>query len=722
MANLTTTTIASTGTLRLPNGTTAQRPVTPAVGMFRFNTDLGYTEYYNGSAWVAQSNSPALLRQNIASGGLISQVGPYKVHTYAYNAMYSDFSQTAVTDTSANSDFIVMKTFVANKTGNIDLKFTAYIQSGTFYFAYRVRVNSSTVIGSGSYANNLYGGDISSVHSYRRFILTNMSVTIGDVVTVEMVSSTGAGVPTLGNGQTLFLKDLVAYQYSDVFIPKMTGTVEVLVIGGGGGGGGSAGDGWNAGGGGGGGVIYNSAFPVVANTIYNVTVGRGGGAGATTSSNNGSVTTQGTSGGNSSFSTLVAIGGGGGGASSGVTGGQGSKNNGLSGGSGGGAGVSYSSSFTAGGTGTTAQGFAGGTSSTTGNGYGAGGGGAGSIGATNTTGGVGGGLGLVYAVNGRPEYYSWGGNTGQVYPSDAPDGSGAGGDASFNPASVFVHSGAGGSGVVIVRYINVEPVAVTQTFTNVGTMAWIAPAGVTRVEALVVGGGGGGGNRFGGGGGAGGLVYNSSYLVVPGRSYTITVGDGGSGGTSNSVRGSSGSNSVFDRLVAFGGGGGASESQAALSGGSGGGGSYATPTAGTGTALQGNAGGTGRDGPRANGGGGGAGSGGYGLGTRANGGDGLPLSISGETRYYAGGGGGADNRIDSAGFGSPPYGIGGSGGGGNGGGGESSGQCDSKPGQGEDGLANTGGGGGGGAYNPVPATGRNGGNGGSGIVILRWYP
>lgn len=40
-----------TGRLRLPTGTTAQRPGSPAAGWIRFNTSLTQFEGYNGSAW-----------------------------------------------------------------------------------------------------------------------------------------------------------------------------------------------------------------------------------------------------------------------------------------------------------------------------------------------------------------------------------------------------------------------------------------------------------------------------------------------------------------------------------------------------------------------------------------------------------------------------------------------------------------------------------------------
>lgn len=44
---------SSTGSIRVPVGTEAQRPVTPLSGMFRFNDDADKFEGYNGTAWGA---------------------------------------------------------------------------------------------------------------------------------------------------------------------------------------------------------------------------------------------------------------------------------------------------------------------------------------------------------------------------------------------------------------------------------------------------------------------------------------------------------------------------------------------------------------------------------------------------------------------------------------------------------------------------------------------
>jgi len=259
----------------------------------------------------------------------------------------------------------------------------------------------------------------------------------------------------------------------------------------------------------------------------------------------------------------------------------------------------------------------------------------------------------------------------------------------------------------------------TPTLTNT---SWTAPTGVTAIEVLVVAGGGGGSSGGSGGGGAGGLIYNSSYPVTPGTSYTITVGSGGSGGGSSGGRGTSGSNSVFASLTAIGGGAGGSTysgSNNGDTGGSGGGGGGGSGGAtgqgngGVGTVGQGFAGGNGYcliSTYVFGGGGGGAvqagNNGYYGGSGGGSGGNGAQFAISGTVTYYAGGGGGGAYVTGSSG-------AGGLGGGGNGGnyGNAYSGNSGLNGGAG---TASTGGGGGGANY------ASSGGAGGSGIVIIKY--
>jgi len=47
------TTTGATGAAQAPTGTTANRPLPPAAGQFRFNTDLGVMEVYTGTGWTS---------------------------------------------------------------------------------------------------------------------------------------------------------------------------------------------------------------------------------------------------------------------------------------------------------------------------------------------------------------------------------------------------------------------------------------------------------------------------------------------------------------------------------------------------------------------------------------------------------------------------------------------------------------------------------------------
>ena len=81
MANLKNTTITDSGSLELPQGTTAQRPPTPLTGSIRYNTTLEETEFYNGDSWKNITDS-----FTEASGGIIvdADIGgiPYRLHYF----------------------------------------------------------------------------------------------------------------------------------------------------------------------------------------------------------------------------------------------------------------------------------------------------------------------------------------------------------------------------------------------------------------------------------------------------------------------------------------------------------------------------------------------------------------------------------------------------------------------------------------------------------------
>ena len=274
-------------------------------------------------------------------------------------------------------------------------------------------------------------------------------------------------------------------------------------------------------------------------------------------------------------------------------------------------------------------------------------------------------------------------------------------------------------------------------------------------DILVVGGGGAGGQWMGGGGGAGGVVYAISQTLSA-ATYRVRVGKGGVGiisstdpaqlginqdGVESSLMNSDASlyitltlGGVSQQLRGLGGGGGATYHLPATingrNGGSGGGCSetndngYVINTAGTttqpatywnGTAyvVGGKAGRQNTNTAQEYGAGGGGGLGNQATDYR-NGNDGVAISIIGASQFYAAGGGTGQYGNQS----STSFGLGGSGIGGNGRIWNGSAYAVAPRDQATSGANGTGSGGGGGAFVQTP-TGYAG-NGGSGIIIIRY--
>jgi len=294
------------------------------------------------------------------------------------------------------------------------------------------------------------------------------------------------------------------------------------------------------------------------------------------------------------------------------------------------------------------------------------------------------------------------------------------------------------------------------TFNSPGTfqvtkIATESPAPIYNIVSYAVsaGGGGSGGSinniHTAGGGGGGGYrggrnqpvdsytespLCASSGLAVSAQSYSIVVGAGGAGGC-GVTRGTNGVNSVFQSITSAGGGGGgaigspgAPACRSGRPGGSGGGGSSQTAAnGGTGNTppvspAQGSNGGAGTDAPpdlRGGGGGGATATGGTGspAAIQGRGGAGATTTISGSSLGYSGGGsaGGTGGGGPGAGAAASPCGSG------------AAGQPKCSPFDGNNATDNRGGGGGGSAANPsAPGSPGNfpGGNGGSGVVIIRY--
>jgi len=550
-------------------------------------------------------------------------------------------------------------------------------------------------------------------------------------------------------------------------VPQSIESIDVLVVAGGGGGGSD-----NGGGGGAGGLVFQSNIIVVPGSSYRLNVGSGG-IGSTINVGGGK------NGDNSAFGTIIGIGGGSGG--EGECGVQKAKSGGSGGGGHGESKTCLSESNGATGLqpSSSSGGFgnSGGNGGTAGDNGGGGGGGAGSVGGNgNTThGGVGGSgkyfgdiFGTFFGDNG---WFSGGGGGGSQNTCSGcvnfgglggggmggpisdihgrPNTGGGGGGRGYT-SSNSEKGGNGGSGIVLIRHkintINMRNLisagySLSQgdktlyidewgnrysinTFTTVGSHLYIVPNNTRSLEVIVVGGGGGGGADNGGGGGGGGIAVSDHYVVEPNTTYPVKVGKGGTGATINQNDVKNGEDSAFGTIIGIGGGsGGEGECgvQKAMSGGSGGGGHGESKTclseSNGATGLQpssssggfGNSGGNGGTaGDNGGGGGGGAGSvGGNGNTTHGGvGGSGKYFgdifgTFFGDNGWFSGGGGGgSQNKCSGC------VNFGGLGGGGMGG-----------PISNIHGRPNTGGGGGGRGF--TSSYSEKGGNGGSGIVMVK---
>jgi len=257
-----------------------------------------------------------------------------------------------------------------------------------------------------------------------------------------------------------------AFLSSGTFTPATGLSCDVLVVAGGGGGGAGT---YSAGGGGGAGGVFYATSQSVGSSAQTVTLGAGGAGGDY------ATTTSGSNGNNSSFASLTAgVAGGGGG-----TGATVGKNGGSGGG--GGAGTSIAGGTTTQtGTGGTGYGFAGGTATAAT--AAAGGGGSGAVGANGASvlAGAGGaglntwsswlstvGLGVsgyIAGGGGGANGYSTtaaggtgGGGAGAGYNVTAPvvgtANTGSGGGGGGGTSATYGNGAAGGSGLVIIRYL-----------------------------------------------------------------------------------------------------------------------------------------------------------------------------------------------------------------------------------------------------------------------------
>ncbi|MFH1226379.1 MAG: DUF2341 domain-containing protein [Planctomycetota bacterium] len=371
---------------------------------------------------------------------------------------------------TVGADNISMQ-WVDNSVGETGFKVWRSVDGVNYTLVASLACNTTSYTNNGLITGNTY---TYKVLAYNGIGDSNYSNVVLD--TTYFITATG-GTITYSGGYKIH-----TFTSSGTFNVTGGGNVEVLVVAGGGSGGNHNTTNGN-GGGGGGGVMSNAAFSVISGTMT-VTVGNGGAAIPN------STIGIGNNGANSVFGSLTAIGGGGGGGSGVSPGGPGQN-----GGSGGGAAQPNGGGGT-GGTSTQTGGYgnAGGNDAVSWTGGGGGGAGSAGVAGSSSAPGGNGGTGFACSISGSLQYYAGGGggggntsdragdgfdgggrgcgttsyygNTtytneinsttrGSGTPTAIPNTGGGGGAGSYYGSSENwpSGSGAGGSGIVIVRYL-----------------------------------------------------------------------------------------------------------------------------------------------------------------------------------------------------------------------------------------------------------------------------
>jgi hypothetical protein len=381
-------------------GETGSKPGSPTTGATFYDTTLDLLQIYDGASWNAVNNSILAPTWTTASGSLGS-VGAGNAFSFTVTAT-SVYGLTITYTSLDKPAWVTLNQSTGAVTG------TAPAYTGT----------------SDTYSFSISAYDGSNV-AQRTFSITSLNTVTGRIY---VAAGGGSGAAYADN-------------------PNV-----------------------GVGGGGGGGLI-EQAFNIPIGATIPITVGAGGAALSYISPANSGFGNKGS---NSTFNTsIIAFGGGGGGNYGG-----GVNATFMGGGSGGGRGGGTNGA--AGGLGVDGQGFAGGGTNHAEQYGGGGGGGAGGTGGISTNGSYGGGLGGAGGSAGNVAYSvqlcGGGGGSGQVTSGTGATNAGTGGrngvaatsgaanrGGGGGAAYSVYNSGAGGSGVVIVRWLESDRGTATST-------------------------------------------------------------------------------------------------------------------------------------------------------------------------------------------------------------------------------------------------------------------
>ena len=218
-----------------------------------------YIDTNNGSSGMWRFTSSGIFQWGAGRGSLTWDSGYAKIHSTSSNELHigtgtnSDSLRLAgdrIEDDKAalsyqlgdvtfaqnrnenaaqdgTSGYHKMVETTATRSGKVRVCFSAYIQSGSYYWSWRIlksggsayhksnsvtfgsshaNGNDGTNAGSG-YQGGLASGQSHSVHAYRNYEVDIKDVVAGETIEIWMASSTSSGGNVTGNGQFLYLKD-----------------------------------------------------------------------------------------------------------------------------------------------------------------------------------------------------------------------------------------------------------------------------------------------------------------------------------------------------------------------------------------------------------------------------------------------------------------------------------------------------------------------------------
>lgn len=257
-------TFNATSAVKIPVGTTAQRPATPVQGQLRYNTELDTAEVYSGTEWKAAGGLPF-----DATGGTIVTIDGYKIHTFTTSGTF-----TPNLTKEGKIEMLVVGGGGGGGPGNSSVQWTGgggggggAVKYGTLFIARNTSPMQVTVGTGGAWASGV--GSSSSFST-----LTSLGGNGGNGPSSYNLSYGGqGGLPStiIGDGGIGRAWDRDAGAGSEGFGSFISGT---LVNYGGGGGG----AGWSGGQGMGGGGWGSQNNGVGAAPIPNSGGGGGGGS------------------------------------------------------------------------------------------------------------------------------------------------------------------------------------------------------------------------------------------------------------------------------------------------------------------------------------------------------------------------------------------------------------------------------------------------------------